>query len=392
MCQGALASSWEMCRALAGRKHRALSVPGLSVVCEGPSRLPFPPQVSREMTNYTAVPEDEYDVLIDGDLSGDEVDPCDLSASEVLSARQVGQVCASLFTAGLLANSLVLFILIKYKGLKHVETIFFLGVALSNLCFLLPLPFWAPAGTRRGGLGGPECRVLVLLHSFGLHGEAFFNMLLTVHASQVRRLASAFRTMTDGIIAALLTGLVAFLVALPELMFYKLPLEEQNSRCSFSSPHFLPVEETFWKRVLTLKMNVVVLVCPLFILLCSCLLRTRSRPEQPERFRLVCGVVAVFLLMWAPYNVALFLSAFKECFSLQGCESHSKLNVSIQITKIIATTHCCANLLLFMWLDRAFRRHLCHLFPRCGQSQPQPMGGQYTQGMVTDSQDQSSQL
>ncbi|XP_004640829.1 C-C chemokine receptor-like 2 isoform X2 [Octodon degus] len=344
------------------------------------------------MANYTAVPEDEYDVLIDGDLSGEEVDTCDQAASAVLSARQVGQVCAGLFTAGLLANSLLLFILIKYKGLKHVENIFFLGVAFSNLCFLLPLPFWAPAGVHRGGLGGPECRVLATLHSFGLHGEALFNMLLTAHASQIRRLASAFRTVTNGVIAALLTCLVAFLVTLPEFVFYKPPPEDQNSRCSFSSPHFLPAEETFWKRIVTLKMNIVVLVCPLFCLLCGCLLQTRSGQEQPERFRLVCGVVAVFLLMWAPYNVALFLSAFKECFSLHGCESRSKLDVSVQVTKIIATSHCWVNLLLFVWLDRAFRRHLCDLFSWCGQSQPQPTVREPTQDTVTASQDRSTQL
>ncbi|XP_005383501.1 PREDICTED: C-C chemokine receptor-like 2 isoform X2 [Chinchilla lanigera] len=348
-------------------------------------------EVSQKMANYTAVPEDEYDVLIDGDLSGEEVHPCDKSASGVLSAQQAGQVCASLFTVGLLSNSLVLFILIKYKGLKHVENIYFLGVALSNLCFLLPLPFWAPATTHGGGLDHPKCGVLVLLHAFGLHGEALFNVLLTVHASQVRGLASALRTVTSGVIAALLTGLMAFLVSLPELLFYILAPEDRNSRCSFSNPHFLPVEETSWKHILALKMNILVLVFPLSVLLYGCL-RMRSGEEQSERFRLVCGVVVVFLLMWAPYGIALLLSAFRECLSLHGCESSSKLDASIQVTKTIATAHCWVNLLLYVWLDRAFRRHLCNLFLRCGQSPPQPSVGEATRGTVTESQDRSTQL
>ncbi|KAM6160944.1 C-C chemokine receptor-like 2 [Erethizon dorsatum] len=342
------------------------------------------------MANYTAAPEDEYDVLIDGDLSGEEVDPCDKSAAAVLLAQQAGQVCTALFTVGLLANSLVLFILIKYKGLKHVENIYFLGVALSNLCFLLPLPFWAPAAAHREGLGCPACRVLFVLHSFGLHGEALFYVLLIVHASQVRGLASALRTVTSGVITALLICLTAFLVTLPELVFYKPPPEDQNSRCSFSNPHFLLVEDTSWKRILTLKVNVLVLVFPLFVLLCGCL-RTRTGEEQ-ERFKLVCGVVVIFLLMWAPYNIALFLSAFKEYLSLHSCESSSKLDTSIEVTKIIATTHCWVNLLLYVWLDQAFRRHFCDMFLSCGQSLPQPSVRELTRGTVTDSQDQSTQL
>ncbi|KFO33255.1 C-C chemokine receptor-like 2 [Fukomys damarensis] len=344
------------------------------------------------MANYT-VAEDEYDVLIDGDLGGEEADVCDESGTAVLSALQAGQLCAALFAAGLLANSLLLFILIKYKGLRHVENIYFLNVALSNLCLLLPLPFWAAAAWRGGGLGRPVCGVLLALQSLGLHGEALFTVLLTVHASQVRGLSAGLRTATCGIALALLAWLTAFLVTLPELVFYKPPGDEQVSLCSFSSPGFLPAEETSWARVLTLKMNAVVLLFPLVVLLGVCLGR-RSRQEQRERFQLVCAMAVVFLLMWAPYNTVLFLSAFKECFSLRGCKSDSQLDSGLQVAKLIATAHCWANLPLCALLDPAFRGHLCGLLPGCGHSGRQPSGRESLgdRGTPRDSQDLATRL
>lgn len=340
----------------------------------------------RKMASYTAGPEEEeYDVLIDGDLSDEEVDPCDKYTAAVLSAQQVGRFCFALFGVGLLANTLVLVILIKHKGLKQVENIYFLIVALSNLCFLLPLPFWALSAPQEGGLGRPVCGVLLTLHSFGLHGEALFYVLLTVSVSHVRWLSSALRTVTGGVITVGLAGLAAVLVSLPELVFYKSQSEDQNSKCSFSRPHFLPVEQPFWKQLLTVKMNVLVLVFPLSVLLCGCL-RMRSRKEARERFKLVCAVVVVFLLMWAPYNIALFLSAFKESFSLHGCKSNSKLDAGIQVSKILATSHCWANLPLYAALDPAFRSHLCGWLPRCGPRLPQAGGGESAPGRHVDRQ------
>ncbi|KAJ8791956.1 hypothetical protein J1605_004181 [Eschrichtius robustus] len=52
--------------------------------------------------------------------------------------------------------------------------------------------------------------------------------------------------------------------------------------------------------------------------------------------------------------------------------SSYNLNRSIQIMKIIATTHCCINPLLYVFLNKAFRKHLCHLCHLCSDTAPQP--------------------
>uniref|UniRef100_A0A8C5KRD6 C-C chemokine receptor-like 2 n=1 Tax=Jaculus jaculus TaxID=51337 RepID=A0A8C5KRD6_JACJA len=131
------------------------------------------------MANYTVAPEDdEYDVFIQDDAgSGDEE-----QSPELLTAHQLLPLCSALFTVGCLDNVLVLFILIKYKGLKAAGNIHFLNLTISHLCFLLPLPFWAQAAAHGGHPGKPVCKVLLGLQSTSLQGGALFIIFLVMEA------------------------------------------------------------------------------------------------------------------------------------------------------------------------------------------------------------------
>lgn len=337
------------------------------------------PQGSLKMANYTSAPEDDYDVLIEDNLSNNEIEPCTPYEPKILSAQLVPYLYTMVFMAGLLDNILVVLILVKYKRLKQVENIYFLNLAISNLCFLPTLPFWAYTASREGVLGDPPCKIVVALYSIGLYSEAFFNVLLTAQRYQeffrMRRLFSACRMVAGNIFTSALAWVTAILVTLPELAFYKPQMESQKYKCFFTRPHFLPADETFWKHFLTLKMNILGFLLPLFFFV-FCYVRMRKTLKCGARncdlFKLVFTIMVVFLLMWGPYNIALFLSAFNEHFSLHGCESSYNLNRSVQIMKIIATTHCCVNPLLYVFLNKAFRKHLCQLCHLCSDTAPPP--------------------
>ncbi|XP_052497587.1 C-C chemokine receptor-like 2 isoform X2 [Budorcas taxicolor] len=332
-----------------------------------------------KMANYTSAPEDDYDVLIEDDLSNSKIEPCVPYDPKILSAQLVPSLYTTVFIVGLLDNILVVFILVKYKGLKQAENICFLNLALSNLGFLLTLPFWAYAASHGEGFDDPLCKILLMLYSIGLYSEAFFNILLTVQRYKeffhVRRRFSACRTVAGSILMSALVWVTATLVTLPELVFYKPQMESQKSKCFFTGLHFLPDDETFWKHFLTLKMNILGFLLPLFAFV-YCYVRMRKTLQFRKRnyglFKLVFTIMAVFLLMWGPYNITLFLSAFNEHVSLHGCASSYNLNKSVQITRIIATTHCFINPLLYMFLDKAFRKHLSRLCCLCSDAAPQP--------------------
>lgn len=329
------------------------------------------------MDNYTSAPEDDYDVLIEDDLNSGELERCDRYDTKILEARVVPQLSTTVFLVGLLGSLLVMLILVKHKGLKHTENIYLLNLAISNLCFLLALPFWAYTATHGGVLDTPFCKILVVLYSIGLYSEAFFNVLLTVQRYLVFFPVSVpliTRTTRWGIISSGLAWVLATLVIVPESMFYKARMESQTYRCFFSRPHFLLVEERAWKHFLTLKMNILVLLFPLCIFV-FCYMRMRRIRRSGERrsglSKLVFAIMAVFLLMWGPYNIALFLSTFKEYFSLHDCKNNYHLDRSVQILRIVAATHCCINPLLHMFLDPTFRRPLRCLCCGCDSSPPQ---------------------
>lgn len=321
------------------------------------------------MANYTVAPEDEYDVLIEDDL--DSSGPDQVPIPEFLSTEQVLRFCCAVFAVGLLDNALAVFILVKYKGLKNLGNIYFLNLALSNLCFLLPLPFWAHTAACGESPGNGTCRVLVGLHSTGMYSEVFFNILLLVQGYKVfsqGRLSSVFTTVSGSIVTCVLVWVMATALSLPESVFYEPRMERQKHKCGFGKPHFLPIEAPFWKYVLMSKTNILVLVFPLlvFIFCCGQMRKTQSfRGTQCDLRKPALIVTGVFLLMWAPYNIVLLLSALQEHLSLQDEKSSYHLGASVQVTQLIATTHCCVNPLLYLLLDKAFTRSLCSLFPRC---------------------------
>lgn len=324
------------------------------------------------MDNYTVAPENDYDVFITDDL-----DCCVTEkppTPELVSAQQVLGFCSAVFAVGLLDNAVAVFMLVRYKGLKNVGSIYLLNLAAANLCFLLPLPFWAHAAALGESPGDGTCRALVGLHSTGLYSETLFNILLLVQGYKVfspGRLSSALTSVPGSVVTSILAWVIAIALSLPESVFYRPERGREKPKCAFGKPHFLPIEEPFWKHFLTLKMNVLVLVFPLlvFIFCCGQLRKTQTtRERQNDLRKLVLAITGVFLWMWAPYGIVLLLFEFREHSSLQDEKNSYHLEASIQVTQLIATAHCCVNPLICLLFDKAFTSYLCSLFPQCNDA------------------------
>ncbi|XP_036188937.1 C-C chemokine receptor-like 2 isoform X2 [Myotis myotis] len=343
------------------------------------------------MANHT---DEDYDVLIDPlfdneTLIKDSAEPCPSYDPTVLSAQLLPQLYTAVSLLGLLDNILVVFILVKCQRLRHVEHIYLLNLAVSNLCFSLTLPFRAHTASHGGTLGHPTCTVLVALSSVGLHSEVLFNALLTLQSYlvcfHVRSLSPAARRRACGVLASGLAWLVAALLALPEVLQCTAQEDSRGDRCPCSRPHFLPGQGTAWQPLLTLKVNVVGLLVPLLVFI-VCLVRLGKMLRKSDLSQLVFAIMVVFLLMWGPYNVVLFLSAFKDSFLLGDCGSRYHLDRSVQVTAIIASTHCCVNPLLYALFDKACRRCLCS---RCC---PLPSTEDPAQDTPWEEHDHSTQL
>ncbi|XP_075405086.1 C-C chemokine receptor-like 2 [Tenrec ecaudatus] len=343
------------------------------------------------MDNYTAAPEEDYDVLIEGDLNHSTIQQCDSYQPKLLSAQLLPKLYPIVFVVCALLNLLVLHILLRHKGLRRMENVYFLNLAISNMLFSLTLPFWAHSASRGWALGGRRCQILVGIYTAGLYSEACLNMLLTLHwylvFLQVQCMTRSSRKVPWGFFTSALVWTVAVLATLPEHMVDRPQVEGWEDKCLYSKPPFLPADR-IWQRSLTLEMNILGLLLPLLVFMCCHVLMSRTRRFREKRddlYKLTLAITAVFLLMWAPYNIALLLSTFKEHFSLQDCKSTYGLDRAVHVTEIIAALHCGVNPLLHVVFDKAFRRHLCHLL----HLQPR---AQARQASSQDQQEPSTQV
>ncbi|XP_039693487.1 C-C chemokine receptor type 3 [Pteropus medius] len=293
---------------------------------------------------------------------------CEKIKIQELGAQMLPPLYALVFGVGLVGNVMVLLILTKYKCLRILPNIYLLNLALSDLLFLLTLPFWIHyAKWSNWVFGHSMCKLLSGLYYLGLYGESFFIILLTidryvaiVHAVFALRI----RTVTFGIISSVLTWVLVGLAVIPEIIFHKSQEVSGKSYCSSLYPEN---EEDTWKRFQVVRMNVLCLVLPLLVMaICyTGIIKTLMRCPSKKKYRairLIFVIMVIFFLFWTPYNLVLLISTFQTIFFESSCERNKQLDVALQVTEVIAFTHCCVNPVIYAFVSEKFREHLSHFF------------------------------
>ncbi|XP_069873540.1 C-C chemokine receptor type 3 [Dipodomys merriami] len=296
--------------------------------------------------------------------------PCEKISIKEQGAQFLPPLYSLVFILGLLGNTMVLVILIKYKRLRILANIYLLNLAISDLLFLCTLPFWIHYATWGEWVWGSMlCKFISGSYYLGLYSEIFFIILLTidrylaiVHAVFALRT----RTVMFGVITSGVTWGLAGLAALPEFIFHEFQEHLNESICS---PLYPEDEEERWKYFHVLRMNILGLALPLLLMvICySRIVKTLLRGPGKKKFkaiRLIFIIMMVFFLFWAPYNLVLLLSVFQGLVLENSCEKSQQLDVAMQVTEVIAHTHCCVNPVIYAFVGERFRKYLRHFFQR----------------------------
>ncbi|KAM4821186.1 C-C chemokine receptor-like 2 isoform 1-T2 [Thomomys bottae] len=327
------------------------------------------------MADYTVAPEDEYDVLIQDEMDNETVHAgsCDTYPTSILTAQQTTWIFSSICAVGLLDNIFIAFLLVKYKAFQHLGPIYFLHFAISNFCFLLPLPIWAHLISHPTHGKELMCKILTGCHSVALYGKIFFIILLLLQQyqafSHVAWLSPGLETRAGKLITSILAWGLAIVLNLPEFAFYTPPLESHRFTCDwYRTPFFPPAADASWNYFLTLKMNIFTLVFPLMVWL-FCGIRIRRTLTcgawKSDLSRLLFILMFIFLLLWTPYNVMLLSALQPLAAGLQDCEKRQKLETGIQVTRITAITHCGVSAIFSLLMNIGFRSHACKLNSSC---------------------------
>ncbi|TEA23946.1 hypothetical protein DBR06_SOUSAS21910024, partial [Sousa chinensis] len=114
-------------------------------------------------------------------------------------------------------NLLVVLILINCKKLKSMTDIYLLNLAVSDLLFLLTIPFWAHYAADQWVFGNVMCKFFTGLYHIGYFGGIFFIILLTIdrYLAIVHAVfALKARTVTFGVVTSGVTWVVAVFASL----------------------------------------------------------------------------------------------------------------------------------------------------------------------------------
>lgn len=322
-----------------------------------------------EASMETSTTAEVYDVTTEYDYGGDST-PCMKDDVRAFGSQLLPTLYSLVFIIGLVGNILVVLVLVQYKRLKSMTSIYLLNLAVSDLLFLFTLPFWVDYNLKNNWrFNKGTCKLLTGLYYIGLYSEIFFMILLTidrylaiVHAVFALRA----RTITYGIISSFFAWVLAILVAIPGFYFSQIQWEFSHFTCSLHFPH---QHLKYWQQFEALKMNFLGLILPLVIMIIcytgiiNILLR-RPNEKKARAVRLIFVIMILFFLFWTPYNLTLFISAFQNEILANECEQSKQLDLAIQVTEVIAYTHCCVNPIIYVFVGERFRKYLHQLFHR----------------------------
>ncbi|XP_049718786.1 C-C chemokine receptor type 1-like [Elephas maximus indicus] len=315
----------------------------------------------------TTTPE-AYDMTTEYDYGGST--PCQKREVRAFGAQLLPPLYSLVFVIGLVGNILVVLVLMQYKRLRSMTSIYLLNLAISDLLFLFTLPFWIDYKLKDNWVfGDVMCKFLSGFYYTGLYSEIFFIILLTfdrylaiVHAVFALRA----RTITFGIISSIVSWALAILASIPGWQFSKTQWEVSHYTCSL----FFPYESLKrWKQFQALKLNILGLVLPLLVMIVCYtgiikILLRRPNEKKAKAVRLIFVIMIIFFLFWTPYNLAVLVSAFQDSLFSNECEQSKQLDLAIQVTEVIAFTHCCLNPIIYVFIGERFRKYLRQLFRR----------------------------
>ncbi|XP_067305912.1 C-C chemokine receptor type 5 [Pseudorasbora parva] len=297
--------------------------------------------------------------------------PCNNANTKAFSQVFLPTLYSLVFIGGFIGNGLVFWVLIRYRQKSNMTDVCLFNLALSDLLFLVSLPFWAHGAIDQWTFGKFMCHTITGLFMIGLYGSIFFMVLMTldryvviVHAHSI---FSRNRSAKMGLILTSFVWVLSLFASLPNIIFAKEKNESRVISCGTVFPDS-------WVSFSYLQMNFLSLIIPLVIMIfcysriIPTLLSIKSQ-KRHKVIKLILAVVTVYFIFWTPYNIVMFLMFLQKKGHLLSCEWQTQLNLAMQWVETIALSHCCLNPIIYAFAGQKFRRAVLKVlkeqFPKC---------------------------
>ncbi|GAA6229071.1 C-C chemokine receptor type 1-like isoform X1 [Lates japonicus] len=318
-------------------------------------------------TNMTDITTIDYSSYYDENFSN--FSPCTYVELNHFGKVFLPTLYGLVFLLGFVGNGLVVCVLVKHRNQTNLTDMCLFNLALSDLLFVLTLPFYAHASmVNEWVFKDFMCRFLSTCHTIGFFSSIFFIVVMTLdryvvimHAVKVAR----YRTLRAGVALSVFVWLLSLGVSLPAFIFTKVTFEEAyGEECTFSPAN------KHWEIYNNFAINIMGLLIPsLVMIVCYCrIIPKLVKMRTTKRYRvvrLIVSIMVVFFSFWAPYNISLFLKFLQSENKLPNdCKFDENLRLSVAVTEAIAYTHCCLNPIIYAFVGQKFMKRAMQLLSK----------------------------
>ncbi|XP_039207306.1 kappa-type opioid receptor [Crotalus tigris] len=275
-------------------------------------------------------------------------------------------VYSMVFVVGLVGNSLVMFVIIRYTKMKTATNIYIFNLALADALVTTTMPFQSTEYLMNTWpFGDVLCKIVISIDYYNMFTSIFTLTMMSVDryiavCHPVKALD--FRTPLKAKIINICIWVLSSSVGISAIVLGGTKVREDtgSTECSLQFPDD---DYIWWDIFMKICVFVFAFIIPvLIIIVCYTLMilrlksvRLLSGSREKDRnlrriTRLVLVVVAVFIVCWTPIHIFVLVEAL-------GDVSHSTAAISSYYFCIaLGYTNSSLNPILYAFLDENFKR------------------------------------
>ncbi|XP_072186715.1 atypical chemokine receptor 2 [Excalfactoria chinensis] len=266
------------------------------------------------------------------------------------------------FLVGFTGNILLFTVLMYVSKKKKTAEVYLLNLVVSDFLLLLTFPFWALFISQRV-TWDLLCPFLNAMYIMNFYSGIFFVSCMSLDTYlQVVHACSPHSSVTQkkSFLVSLVLWILSVLLSIPDALFSS--TKEMHNK-TIMCTHDYGQKHLLWKVVFQVTQNILGFLLPFFFMVfcysrSMCVLTASRVPGSRRALRFVFTVVAVFFVLWFPYNIVLILHSLQYVGLIQSCERSRQLDYAIQITESLSFIHCCLNPVLYAFVRKRFRLYL----------------------------------
>ncbi|XP_055795935.1 type-2 angiotensin II receptor-like [Salvelinus fontinalis] len=301
---------------------------------------------------------------------------CDSISPSLHQNKLIPTIFSFIFVFGFVGNVLVVFVLCQKSNRKTVANTYIVNLALSDLLFLISLPFWAVyySVDYNWVFGGLMCKLCGSLLSLNVYASIYFITCMSVdlYRAIVYPLQSqCSRNLCWARVVSCVIWTIAGLMTIPTMAFRDTyHLEDLGvTACALR----YPPTQTNWFPGLALTKNILAFLVPFTVITSYyCCIGKHLLGAQPSLeksssnldrvMKMVVAVVLVFLVCWFPFHFLTFMDVLSTLGVMHSCWVRQAIITLMPFTLCLGFFNSAINPVLYCFVGIHFREQLWRLY------------------------------